>query len=696
MSQTVHQYQVQDLAEFMHKAKSNNKPFVFFTGAGCSVSAGIPLAAKLIDEMHQRFPTELKVLSADDRTNYGKCMAQIGRDDRRQFLKSYIGDSKINWAHIALACLLKAGYIGRVLTFNFDNLLARSCGLLGLYPATYDFTSANLNLYHLIENPAIVHLHGQSHGFAQLNSEEETGSHAQQLSQFVCSTLNESPALFIGYSGQADAFFPQIKKHFSGQHRLFWVDMAEQAPAHIADSILQTSLAHYMRCADGADLFLIELARQLGCFPPMIFTDPYAHLLEELEAVSAYPQRTEHKATIGDLSDTGHTDSTNTQDILQGLRLLLTRARQREIDVERPNYLELYLEGKYQEIVQEIEQYKYLRDVDEIWLARCYFSLALKQTSEVEEILFYDKILARFFNSQELSIQEQVANALVNKGYILGELGNISEALVVYDTLISYANKYGDLVLQRLSARCLLNKSTLLSRAGDLKSAIDICDQLIRRFIGFTDSILSLSVVRSFLYKSFYLWEDGCHDDSITAYDKLIENFGEAKNILVRQGVAEAFLNKASRLKQIGRQEDMMNTYDDLIGFFGESTESVLLHQVAKAENFKGFSLLIASKANWDVQKQSYQKLSMAFSLFQQAVSKSSSDDLAITLGNLAYVEFLLGQPEQAEAHLREALEKGGETLYHATLDDIAMHPIAPDAEFKALLERVWQSISPS
>lgn len=690
MEKTPTQYDVSDLAEFMCKAKKNNKPFVFFTGAGCSVTAGIPLAKKLIEEMHQRFKTELKPLVGDDRQDYGKCMAQIGRDDRRQFLKGYIDAAKINWAHIALACLLQEGYIGRVLTFNFDNLLARSCGLLGLYPATYDFTAANLNLYHLIDNPAVVHLHGQSHGFAQLNSHEETGAHALQLSQFVCSTLNESPALFIGYSGQADAFFPQIKQHFCGQHRLFWVDMAEQAPAHIADSILQTSLAHYMRCADGADLFLIELAQQLGCFPPTIFTDPYAHLLEELEAVTAYPQRTEHKAVIGDPS--GSTSTTNTQDILQGLRQLLAEARQREIDVERPNYLELYLEGRYQEIVQHIERYKCLKIVDEIWLARCYFSLALKQTSELGEILFYDKILARFFNSQELSIQEQVANALVNKGYILGELGNFSEALVVYDTLISYANKYGDLVLQRLLARCLLNKSVLLSRAGDLKSAIDMCDELIRKFIGFTDSILSLSVVRGFLYKGFYLWENGCPDDSITAYDKLIENFGGAKNILVRQEVAEAFLNKASRLKQIGRQEDMMRTYDDLIDFFGDSTEIILQQQVAKAENLKGFNLLLASKANWEGQTQ--QQLNTALMLLQQAVSKSSPDDLAITLGNLAYVEFLLDQPDQAETHLREALEKGGGKLYRATLDDIAMHPIPPDTDFQALLERVWQSIS--
>ncbi|HFT7662160.1 TPA: hypothetical protein ACGR4R_002587 [Aeromonas veronii] len=172
------QYNVSDLAKFMRKAKDGNKPFVFFTGAGCSVTAGIPLAKRLTEEMHRCFETELKLLVGADREDYGKCMAQIGRDDRRRFLKSYIDQAKINWSHIALACLLREGYISRVLTFNFDNLLARSCGLLGLYPATYDFTAANLNLYHLIDNPAIVHLHGQSHGFAQLNSDKETAEHA--------------------------------------------------------------------------------------------------------------------------------------------------------------------------------------------------------------------------------------------------------------------------------------------------------------------------------------------------------------------------------------------------------------------------------------------------------------------------------------------------------------------------------------
>ncbi|MGU5642742.1 hypothetical protein ACV1DC_22595 [Aeromonas caviae] len=64
MNKVSRQYDISDLAEFMRKAKDRNKPFVFFTGAGCSFTAGIPLAKKLIEDMHENFKTELKLLNS--------------------------------------------------------------------------------------------------------------------------------------------------------------------------------------------------------------------------------------------------------------------------------------------------------------------------------------------------------------------------------------------------------------------------------------------------------------------------------------------------------------------------------------------------------------------------------------------------------------------------------------------------------
>ena len=591
MDNASQQYNVSDLAKFMRKAKDSNKPFVFFTGAGCSVTAGIPLAKKLIEEMHKHFETELKLLVGTDREDYGKCMAQIGRDDRRRFLKSYIDEAKINWAHIALACLLREGYIGRVLTFNFDNLLARSCGLLGLYPATYDFTAANLNLYHLIDNPAVVHLHGQSHGFAQLNSDKETAEHAAQLSQFVCATLNESPALFIGYSGQADAFFPQIKDHFSGQHRLFWVDMTEHAPPHVSDSILQTSLAYYMSCSDGADLFLIELAQQLDCFPPMIFTDPYAHQLEELEAVTSYPQRNASKTKTGDQSDGGRSTSTTTQDILQGLRQRLKQAQQREYDERRPNYLELYLQGKYKDIIKYSESVDHLDITEQVWVAKAYLDWALTQTDLEQELTVYDKLIERFGTSDVPLVQEQVAKAIVNKGVTLGQLNHLEDEVKAYDELIQRAGTSDIPELQEQVANALFNKGVTLGQLDRIEDEITVYEELIQHFNKSDMIEVQEQIALALFNKGVRLGQMNRLEDEITQYDTLIQRFNTSDIPALQEQVAKALLNKGFTLDRLGHSEDAITVYDELIRRFGTSDVPTQQEQVAKALFNKGVSL---------------------------------------------------------------------------------------------------------
>ena len=282
-------YNVKDLAEYMKRAKDKGQPFVLFTGAGCSKSAGMPLASELVAEINEKYALDLKALSEEEKLDYGRCMSALTKDDRRDLLQGYIKTAKINWAHIVQALLLEQEYIQRVFTFNFDNILARSCGLIGLYPSTYDFTSANFDLLDLIINPAIVHLHGQSHGFAQLNTDKETNLHADRLSQFIATTLSQSPSLFIGYSGQADAFFPLLKDKFSDQKKLFWIGRDKIAPKHISDSlIIPNNAAHYLHHSD-ADRFFIELAQELGCFPPLVFNDPFGYLLKQFESILDFP-----------------------------------------------------------------------------------------------------------------------------------------------------------------------------------------------------------------------------------------------------------------------------------------------------------------------------------------------------------------------------------------------------------------------
>lgn len=288
-------FNVKEVAQLLKQAKENEKPYVFFTGAGCSVKADVPTATALIQEICKKFPIQVKNIDPEkDKYNYGKYMSALDKDERRRLLKPHIIDNKkINWAHIALACLMQGGYIQRVLTFNFDSILSRACNLLGLHPSIYDFATANPHLYHLINDPSIVHLHGQGTGFVQLNTLEETQKHTEQLSDFIASTLNSNPSLFIGYSGNADDFFPLLEKKYSEQHRLIWTGRKESLDLIEVEPVKgflkkNNNLTHYIGSID-ADDFLIQLAKELECFPPELFSNPYSFLNQQLENIQSYP-----------------------------------------------------------------------------------------------------------------------------------------------------------------------------------------------------------------------------------------------------------------------------------------------------------------------------------------------------------------------------------------------------------------------
>jgi hypothetical protein len=179
--------------------------------------------------------------------------------------------------------MIKAGFVTRVMTFNFDSDLARACGLSGFYPATYDFAAAASPVTNYLATPAIVHLHGQGSALRLLNADAETESYASNLKPLIEQSFAEAAFLVVGYSGQSDAVFPVIENAFTGVDRLIWAGFQEDSATQIEKLIGKGgNTAEYLGGAD-ADLFLIDLGRALKCFPPPMFEDPYGHLLKELE-----------------------------------------------------------------------------------------------------------------------------------------------------------------------------------------------------------------------------------------------------------------------------------------------------------------------------------------------------------------------------------------------------------------------------
>jgi tetratricopeptide (TPR) repeat protein len=286
---------VKSLAMQMRVAADEGRPFAVLMGAGCSISAGIPSAEGLIKHIngHPYGAIVRDRLSCTSLVgqDYGVVMGSLVKSERKTVLEPLLASAKINWGHIALACLMKAKLIGRSLTFNFDSVLAKAAGISGLYPATYDFGVSPADTFEHIVTPSILHLHGQGHGLAMMNSSEETESHALKLKPLFEDTLQKFDALVIGYSAKADKAFPHFAAAFNGQHRLWWCEHSAAAvPDHVR-SLLEKE-ANTSRCLQGVDFdeFMIALAQELKCFPPKLFRDPAQHLLEDINPIIEPPK----------------------------------------------------------------------------------------------------------------------------------------------------------------------------------------------------------------------------------------------------------------------------------------------------------------------------------------------------------------------------------------------------------------------
>lgn len=514
-------YTAKDVAELMRSAKEAKNPYVFFTGAGCSITAGVPSANSLVAEIKRKFPVQTKYVDTADINQYGSYMSALDKNERRQLLSPYIIDNKkINWAHIALACLIKEGFITRVLTFNFDSILSRACNLIGLYPSIYDFATASPHLYHLINDPSIVHLHGQGAGFIQLNTEQETKDHAQKMSDFVAAILNSNPSLFIGYSGNADAFFPLLEEKYSEQHRLIWTGRKKSIDELEAQAVKgfltkNQNITHYIGEVD-ADQFLIQIAQHLECFPPEVIDNPAQHTLDLFK----------------DLTDFPVDDEEYPFDILALKRRILSEESEQTKTTNEDNIRGRLIRGKcsisdiYNKFINGEEDAELLDVDDKEVVAWVYMVKAVgfmrRGKKEWKECLF-KKSFEMFDHS--LKIYPDNSITLSNYGLALFEFSKLEESEGVFLQSIERSEK--SVILQPNHPNILCNYALILSNYAKFKKDEALFDKSIEiyeRVLGLdSDNINFLNSYGLALYKYAKIKQDtSLFIKSIDKYEKML------------------------------------------------------------------------------------------------------------------------------------------------------------------------------
>ena len=275
-----------EVLESLRHARERKTRISVLIGAGCSVTAGIPLASGFVKEIEKEYP---HAYARADKKTYPALMGALTRGERRDLIFKYIDDAKINWAHIALAQLVGAGVIERILTVNFDPLVIRACALVGIYPAVYDFGASQRFTPGAVVDPSVFYLHGQRSGFVILNTDDEVNYHASLLTPVFQDAGRARLWLVVGYSGDNDPVFKQLAAIPFFDHGLYWIGYNDAEPSKdVREQLLEAGKdAFYVNGLD-ADEFFVKLAQELGCFPPDMVAKPFTHLNNTLQKVAPY------------------------------------------------------------------------------------------------------------------------------------------------------------------------------------------------------------------------------------------------------------------------------------------------------------------------------------------------------------------------------------------------------------------------
>ena len=275
---------IEHIAYQLKQNLTNKQPgAIVFIGAGCSVSAGIPTAEKIVDYVMENYKYNPEVKCFNEKPSYQQLMECLAPPERKRIIKHYVESAKINVSHIYLAQLLDKGYVDYIVTVNFDNLAQRALALYNNFPPTYDISILKDLTTTSLDTKSITYLHGQYNSLWQLNTKEELRKIIESgvANRIFNQITNNRLWIVIGYSGD-DFIFDELIKLGRFDNGIYWVGYNENEPSKkVQENLLNKSNTEsfWVKGYD-ADSFFLKLNAQLKEENPKIFSNPFSFLSE--------------------------------------------------------------------------------------------------------------------------------------------------------------------------------------------------------------------------------------------------------------------------------------------------------------------------------------------------------------------------------------------------------------------------------
>jgi len=312
---------VKHLAQDMMRGRGNDidsGKAVFLIGAGCSVSAGIPIGRDLAKLAARKLAGcysdgQKCDLEPEDALNWLKGHRYIREEvtwenlygvifedhfgspqEQQEIVQQAINQGRgfINWAHLCLGELIRERYIHTVLTTNFDQLVLEGIVRTGIIPVVADSIESLTRIDSKPRYPQVVHLHGSLHTYKVRNSRsdvEETANYAA-MQRAIYQLLHDSYLLVVmGYAGGEEGVMLLLHEvmKMEPDNVIYWVSHSAD-PNRLSDHAkrLLKGKNKFLILGQDTDQFFAKLANALKIGAPKWLRDPTTVLVEKAELIS--------------------------------------------------------------------------------------------------------------------------------------------------------------------------------------------------------------------------------------------------------------------------------------------------------------------------------------------------------------------------------------------------------------------------
>jgi tetratricopeptide (TPR) repeat protein len=197
---------------------------------------------------------------------------------------------------------------------------------------------------------------------------------------------------------------------------------------------------------------------------------------------------------------------------------------------------------------------------------------SLERQSELLDVL-----LGRYGSSSDKYIRRYVAQARVSQAGILGEAGNIEQALAALDGVLDETNRLPGPQSDAAALSAMTQKASLLEERGDLEGALAV-RRASRERATLSTSVSTLGQAGAVIGEGRILLALGRPEEALSAYGQLL-SLGESGSAVMRPYVIEAERNMANTYWKLGRQREAIATADVLISLARKWGDSDLLKE---------------------------------------------------------------------------------------------------------------------